>query len=90
MARWFGKVLARCASVPTRSSPSTGPWRRCAPPNLWPAVSYLAAGAEQIPLRDTTVDLSTVGAAFHWFDQPRAFATSAKVARWGHQSSSSG
>jgi Methyltransferase domain len=37
-------------------------------------VDYLAAGAEQIPLHDATVDLATVGAAFHWFGQPRAFA----------------
>ena len=44
-------------------------------------VCYLAAGAEQIPLHDATADLATAGAAFHWFDQPRAFAELARVLR---------
>ncbi len=48
-----------------------------------PRVSYLAAGAEQIPLGDASVDLVTVGAAFHWFDQARVFAELARVMRTG-------
>jgi SAM-dependent methyltransferase len=46
-------------------------------------VSYFAAGAEQLPLLDASVDLATVGAAFHWFDQRRAFAELARVLRPG-------
>lgn len=48
-----------------------------------PGVSYLAAGAERIPLGDASVDLVTVGAAFHWFDQARVFAELARVMRTG-------
>lgn len=44
---------------------------------------YLVAAAERIPLRDAAADLATVGAAFHWFDQPRAFAELARVLRGG-------
>ena len=44
---------------------------------------YLVAAAERIPLRDAAADLATVGAAFHWFDQPRAFAELARVLRRG-------
>ena len=38
---------------------------------------------EQIPLRDGCADLATVAAAFHWFDQPRAFAELARILRSG-------
>jgi SAM-dependent methyltransferase len=48
-----------------------------------PGAGYLAAAAERIPLRDRTADLATTGAAFHWFDQPRAFAELARVLRGG-------
>jgi SAM-dependent methyltransferase len=44
---------------------------------------YLVASAEQLPVRDTVADLATVGAALHWFDQPRAFAELARVLRTG-------
>jgi SAM-dependent methyltransferase len=44
---------------------------------------YLVAAAERIPLHDAAADLATVGAAFHWFDQPRAFAELARVLRGG-------
>jgi SAM-dependent methyltransferase len=44
---------------------------------------YLVAAAERIPLRDASADLATVGAAFHWFDQPRAFAELARILRGG-------
>jgi SAM-dependent methyltransferase len=44
---------------------------------------YIRAAAEQLPLGDACADLATVGAAFHWFDQPRAFAELARVLRGG-------
>jgi SAM-dependent methyltransferase len=44
---------------------------------------YLVAAAERIPLRDAAADLATVGAAFHWFDQQRAFTELARVLRSG-------
>ena len=54
---------------------------------------YLVAAAERIPLYDTAAeriplydaaaDLATVAAAFHWFDQPRAFTELARVLRPG-------
>jgi SAM-dependent methyltransferase len=44
-------------------------------------VWYLAASAERIPLRDSSVDLATVGAALHWFDHQRAFPELARVLR---------
>jgi methyltransferase family protein len=39
---------------------------------------YLVAAAERVPLRDAAADLATV-AAFHWFDQQRAFAELARA-----------
>ncbi len=48
-----------------------------------PRARYLVAAAERIPLRDGAADLATVGAAFHWFDQPRAVAEPARVLRSG-------
>jgi SAM-dependent methyltransferase len=48
-----------------------------------PHARYLVAAAEQIPVRDAAADLATVGAAFHWFDQPRAFAELARILRSG-------
>lgn len=47
------------------------------------AIRYLVAGAEQIPVGDQTADLATVGGAFHWFDQPSAFAELARILRDG-------
>ena len=44
---------------------------------------YLVAAAERIPLHDAAADLATVAAAFHWFDQPRAFTELARVLRPG-------
>ncbi|MFJ2172113.1 class I SAM-dependent methyltransferase [Streptomyces sp. NPDC101062] len=49
----------------------------------FPGAHYLVAPAERIPLRDATADLATVGAAFHWFDQPAVFAELARVLRPG-------
>jgi len=48
-----------------------------------PRVGYLVAVAERIPLGDAVADLATVGAAFHWFDQPFALAELARVLRDG-------
>jgi SAM-dependent methyltransferase len=48
-----------------------------------PRARYLVAAAERIPLRGAAADLATVAAAFHWFDQPRAFAELAQVLRSG-------
>jgi SAM-dependent methyltransferase len=46
-------------------------------------VHYVVAAAERIPVRDATADLATVGAAFHWFDQPKVFAELARVLQSG-------
>ena len=46
-------------------------------------VCYLLAAAERIPLGDASADLATVGAAFHWFDQPSALTELARVLRGG-------
>lgn len=48
-----------------------------------PRARYLVAAAERIPLGGAAADLATVGAAFHWFHQPRAFAELARVLRSG-------
>ena len=45
--------------------------------------TLLVARAERLPLRTSCSDLATVGAAFHWFDQPSAFAELARVLRPG-------
>lgn len=58
---------------------ASAPMLRAARPR--PRARYLVAAAEQIPLGDAAADLATVGAAFHWFDQPRAFAELARVLR---------
>lgn len=47
------------------------------------AIRYLVAAAERIPVGDGVADLATVGGAFHWFDQPAAFAELARVLRGG-------
>jgi SAM-dependent methyltransferase len=39
----------------------------------------VVAVAERLPLGDAAAGLATVGAALHWFDQPRAFAELARV-----------
>ena len=58
---------------------ASAPMLRAARPR--PRARYLVAAAEQIPLGDAAADLATVGAAFHWFDQPRACAELARVLR---------
>lgn len=46
-------------------------------------VDYVAAAAERIPVQDATVDVATIGVAFHWFDQLRAFPELSRVLRAG-------
>jgi SAM-dependent methyltransferase len=43
----------------------------------------IGATAETLPFRDESVDVVTVGQAFHWFDAPRALAEIARVVRPG-------
>jgi SAM-dependent methyltransferase len=47
----------------------------------WPQAQPLAGSAERLPLADASVDAVTAGAAFHWFDQPRAQAEIVRVLR---------
>jgi SAM-dependent methyltransferase len=37
-----------------------------------PSATSLAGSAESIPVQDGSIDVVTVGQAYHWFDQPRA------------------
>lgn len=46
-------------------------------------VRALDGTAEAIPLADDSVDVVTVGQAFHWFDAPRALAECRRVLRPG-------
>ena len=46
-------------------------------------VRYAVARSEQLPLASSAAELATAGAAFHWFDQARAFAELARVLRVG-------
>jgi SAM-dependent methyltransferase len=46
-----------------------------------PAARSVTGTAEAIPLPDASVDAVTVGQAFHWFDQERAFAEIHRVLR---------
>ncbi len=46
-------------------------------------VQYVAADAERIPLADSSADLATIAAAFHWFDQARALTELARCLRPG-------
>ncbi|MDP9388775.1 MAG: methyltransferase domain-containing protein [Actinomycetota bacterium] len=48
-----------------------------------PAVPVVAATAEAMPFRASSMDAATVGQAFHWFDAEAAFAELARVLRPG-------
>lgn len=48
-----------------------------------PRILYRLAPAESVPLADASVDLVTVGQAFHWFDRERFFAEVRRVLRHG-------
>ena len=50
-----------------------------APPD--PAIRYLQAPAEDLPLPDESFDLLTVSSAFHWFDRSRFLAEARRVLR---------
>ncbi len=54
---------------------------------LTPHTHYrsVAGFAESLPLADASIDLVTVGHAFHWFDCPRAKAQCLRVLRPGGQ-----
>jgi SAM-dependent methyltransferase len=56
-----------------------------------PRVRYVAAAAEQVPLRDASIDLVTVAQALHWFDAAafwrelrRVLAPGGVVAAWAY------
>jgi SAM-dependent methyltransferase len=78
----------------TRRTPSIGWWGpRRATCSIWgqergsslrasvPSVPTHVASAERIPLPDASVDVITVGQAFHWFDHQRALPEMARVLR---------
>lgn len=46
-----------------------------------PNVVWEVGAAEALPLPDKSVDVAAAFQAFHWFDAPRAFAESVRVAR---------
>jgi SAM-dependent methyltransferase len=48
-----------------------------------PDATALLGPAEDIPLPDSSMDVVTVGQAFHWFDQPAALAEMRRVLRPG-------
>jgi SAM-dependent methyltransferase len=48
-----------------------------------PGVAALEATAEDLPLRNGSVDAATVGQAFHWFDGDKALAEIHRVVRPG-------
>lgn len=48
-----------------------------------PRILYRLAPAESVPLVDASIDLVTVGQAFHWFDRERFFAEVRRVLRHG-------
>jgi ubiquinone/menaquinone biosynthesis C-methylase UbiE len=45
----------------------------------WPRLSVINATAEETGLEDASVDLVSVGRAFHWFDRSRALAEFRRV-----------
>lgn len=48
-----------------------------------PDVDLLDGIAEEIPLKDASIDAATVGQAFHWFDGDRALAEIHRITRDG-------
>ncbi len=50
---------------------------------LLPDIDARDGTAEDLPLEDASVDLVTVGQAFHWFDAPKALAEIRRVLRPG-------
>ena len=46
-----------------------------------PEVTVVAGSAERLPVRDGSVDVITVAAAFHWFDEESAVPELARVLR---------
>jgi SAM-dependent methyltransferase len=52
-------------------------------PQRLPGITVAAGTAEEIPLRDGSVDAVVAGQAYHWFDGTRAHAEIARVLRPG-------
>lgn len=50
---------------------------------LAPTLDHLAARAEQVPLRDGSLDLVTAGQCWHWFDRPAAAREARRLLRPG-------
>ncbi len=48
-----------------------------------PKVGYVAALADATPLRDASIDLTTVALALHWFDQDRFYEEVRRVVKPG-------
>ncbi|HEX3725973.1 MAG TPA: class I SAM-dependent methyltransferase [Pirellulales bacterium] len=69
LAEFFAEVIATDPSVKqlAQAVPRQG-------------VTYVAASAEQCPLRDRSVDLVTVAQAVHWFDLPAFYRQVRRVA----------
>ena len=42
-------------------------------------IQYIQSPAEELPIRDHSIDLLTTSLAFHWFDQGRFFAEARRV-----------
>lgn len=72
LAAHFVRVIATDASFQQLSS-AVGPSN----------VAYLQSLAEQTPLRDASVSLTTVAQALHWFDLDRFYAEVRRVLRPG-------
>jgi SAM-dependent methyltransferase len=50
---------------------------------ILPDVPMIATTAEQLALRDASLDAVTIAQAFHWFDETRAIAALARAVRVG-------
>jgi len=72
LAGHFRQVIATDASARQLAAASTSP-----------AVTYICATAEHLPLADTSVDLVSVAQGAHWFDMPAFNQEAGRVLRRG-------